>query len=180
MSQDGFKISVQPIIEKFIKRRQTKFANTHNCKVEDVHVHNQIPIWFLVKKFKEQYGIKSRVFKSLTPEQQGNWVAFYDQHKDLKIMTNEEHTAFHTSHSFNVKNESWSDGSTGGTGHHVHHVTTAAGATSAPSAVTPVNETAPPPSTPPQHETSVTPSSPPPVPPVKRSGPARVKHTPKN
>lgn len=171
MSQDGFKTSVQPIIEKFIKRRQTKFANTHNCKVEDVHVHNQIPIWFLVKKFKEQYGIKSRVFKSLTPEQQGNWVAFYDQHKDLKIMTNEEHTAFHTSHSFNVKNESWSDGSAT-TGHHVHHASATVTPPSMTPTVQPVNETSTVTPTPPavQHES----------PPVKRSGPARVKHTPKN
>ena len=107
MSQDGFRQSVAHIIEAFIKRRQTKFANTHHCTVADVHVHNAKPIWFLVKKFKEQNGIKSRVFKSLTAEQQTEWVKFYDANKDLKVMTNDEHKQFHDGHTFNVKTESW-------------------------------------------------------------------------
>lgn len=109
MSKDGYKIAIEPILEKFRKHRQTKFANSHNCSVTDVHIHNQNPVSFLVKKFKEQNGIKSRVFKSLTPEQQSLWISFYDSNKDLKIMTNEQHTQFHNTHSFNAKTGTWTE-----------------------------------------------------------------------
>ena len=112
MNQDGYKLAVEQIIEKFRKPRQTKFANSRNCTISDVHIHNHKPIWFLVKKFKEQNSIKTRVFKSLTPEQQTTWVTFYDQNKDLKIMTNEQHTQFHNTYTFNIKTETWTENKT--------------------------------------------------------------------
>lgn len=112
MNHDGYKLAVEHIIEKFRKPRQTKFANSRKCTISDVHIHNHKPIWFLVKKFKEQNSIKTRVFKSLTPEQQTIWITFYDQNKDLKIMTNEQHTQFHNSYTFNIKTETWIENKT--------------------------------------------------------------------
>lgn len=102
-------MSVNSIITNYAKRRLTKFANAHKCNAEDVHVHNNKPIWYLMKKYKEQNAIKSRLFKSLSTEQQAAWIAFYDANKELKIMTTEEHNQFHNTHTFNPKTEQWQE-----------------------------------------------------------------------
>ena len=104
---DGYKEYVTQIILKFKKSRQTRFANTNNTTVDNVHVHNQIPVWYLVKLFKTKNNIKSRLFKSLSEEQKASWLAFYDQNKQLALMTVENHKNFHENNTFDVKTATW-------------------------------------------------------------------------
>lgn len=106
---EDFRPSIEHIIKTFLTRRQTKFAKSHNCATSDIHAHNNKPISYLVKKFKSENSIKSHLFKSLSPEQQAAWVAFYDANKDLVIMTNGEHEEFHRTHAFNNTTCSWED-----------------------------------------------------------------------
>ena len=102
-----FRNFILPSIEKFKRSRVTRFAKSNNVSNEEVHVHNQIPVWFLVKRFKTQNNIKSRLFKSLTEEQKQLWLNFYEENKHLELMTNEKHKQFHDSNMFNVKNGTW-------------------------------------------------------------------------
>ena len=104
---DDFKNHVNPLIVKFKKARQTRFANLNHMNVEDIHVHNDVPIWYLVKLFKTQNNIKSRLFKSLSDEQKANWLAFYDQNKKLVLMSNEKHEIFHKNNIFDIKTGTW-------------------------------------------------------------------------
>ena len=104
---DDFKTHITPIITKFMKSRQTKFAKSKNVSIENIHAHNQLPIWFLVKQFKSQNNIRSRLFRSLTDEQKITWFDYYDQHKQLILMTTTEHEQFHKSHIFDVKSGEW-------------------------------------------------------------------------
>lgn len=104
---DGYKESVEPIISKFKKLRQTRFAKSNNVTIDNIHVHNQIPVWYLVKLFKTKYHIKSRLFKSLSDEQKANWLSFYDQNKILVLMTTENHDNFHKNNAFDVKIGTW-------------------------------------------------------------------------
>lgn len=104
---DDFKNHVNPIIIKFKKARQTRFANLNHTNVENIHVHNEVPIWYLVKKFKTQNNIKSRLFKSLSEEQKKCWLTFYDQNKKLVLMTNENHENFHKNNIFDIKTGTW-------------------------------------------------------------------------
>lgn len=104
---DDFKNHVNPLIIKFKKARQTRFANVNHMNIEDIHVHNEVPIWYLVKKFKSQNNIKSRLFKSLSEEQKNCWLSFYDQNKKLVLMTNEKHENFHKNNMFDVKSGTW-------------------------------------------------------------------------
>lgn len=102
-----YKEFVEPIISKFKKMRQTRFAKSNNVTVDNIHVHNQIPIWYLVKLFKTNYHIKSRLFKSLSDEQKTNWLSFYDQNKILVLMTTESHDNFHKNNIFDIKTGTW-------------------------------------------------------------------------
>lgn len=104
---DDFKNHVNPLIIKFKKSRQTRFANSNHTNIENVHVHNDVPIWYLVKIFKVQNNIKSRLFKSLSEEQKNSWLSFYDQNKKLVLMTNEKHENFHKNNIFDVKTGTW-------------------------------------------------------------------------
>ena len=104
---DDFKNHINPLIIKFKRARQTRFANANHVNIEDVHVHNQIPVWYLVKLFKSQNNIKSRLFKSLSEEQKNNWLTFYDQNKKLVLTTNENHELFHKNNIFDTKTETW-------------------------------------------------------------------------
>lgn len=104
---DDYKEFVEPIISKFKKMRQTRFAKTNNVTIDNIHVHNQIPIWYLVKSFKTKYHIKSRLFKSLSNEQKANWLSFYDQNKTLVLMTTENHDNFHKNNVFDIKIGTW-------------------------------------------------------------------------
>ena len=104
---DDYKEYVTSIILKFKKSRQTRFANANNTTVDYVHVHNQIPVWYLVKLFKTKNNIKSRLFKSLSDEQKASWLAFYDQNKQLALMTVENHKNFHENNMFDVKTATW-------------------------------------------------------------------------
>lgn len=101
--KDCFKESVVTIIDKFKRSRQTRFANSNKCDVNSIHVHNDKPIPYLVKQFKDSNSIKSRVYKSLTPDQQSAWLSYYDSNKQLRIMTDEQHRQFHDTHKFDVK-----------------------------------------------------------------------------
>lgn len=103
----AFRIHVMPCIEKYKRVRQTKFAKANNISVESVYAHNQFPIWCLVKLFKAQYNIRSRLFKSLTEEQKSDWLAFYDKNKQIILMSKENHEDFHKNNSFDVKTSSW-------------------------------------------------------------------------
>lgn len=102
-----YKEYINPIIAKFKKARQTRFAKANNVTIDNIHVHNQIPVWFLVKLFKSQNNIKSRLFKSLSEEQKNNWVMFYNQNKQLMLMTTENHELFHKNNTFDAKNVTW-------------------------------------------------------------------------
>ena len=104
---DDYKEFVGSIISKFKKSRQTRFAKTNNVTIDNIHVHNQIPIWYLVKVFKTKYHIKSRLFKSLSDEQKANWLSFYDQNKMLILMTTENHDNFHKNNVFDIKIGTW-------------------------------------------------------------------------
>lgn len=104
---DDFKTHIAPIITKFMKSRQTKFAKSKNVSIENIHAHNQLPIWFLIKQFKSQNNIRSRLFRSLTDEQKIIWFDYYDQHKQLVLMTTAEHEQFHKSHIFDIKSGEW-------------------------------------------------------------------------
>lgn len=103
----AFRIHVMPCIEKYKRVRQTKFAKANNISVESVYAHNQFPIWCLVKLFKSQYNIRSRLFKSLTEEQKSDWLTFYDKNKQIILMSKENHEDFHKNNSFDVKTSSW-------------------------------------------------------------------------
>ena len=102
-----FKEYVEPIIGKFKRSRQTRFAKSHNVSPDDVHAHNMIPIWYLAKEFKTMNGIKSRLFKSLSEEQKSAWLTFYDQRKQITLMTTKEHEKFHSENVFDVKRGGW-------------------------------------------------------------------------
>ena len=102
-----FKNFVQPCIDAFKRSRVTRFAKSNNVTNEEVHVHNQVPIWFLVKRFKLQNNIKSRLFKSLSEEQKQLWLNFYNENKQIILMTNEKHKAFHESNMFDLKSGTW-------------------------------------------------------------------------
>ena len=104
---DDFKTHIAPIVTKFMKSRQTKFAKSKNVSIENIHAHNQLPIWFLIKQFKSQNNIRSRLFRSLTDEQKITWFDYYDQHKQLVLMTTAEHEQFHKSHIFDIKSGEW-------------------------------------------------------------------------
>lgn len=102
-----FKNSVSSIIEKYKHSRATRFAKSNSVSNDEVYAHNQIPVWFLVKRFKTQNNIKSRLFKSLTDEQKQSWLKFYDENKHLTLMTNEKHKEFHDSNIFDMKTGTW-------------------------------------------------------------------------
>ena len=103
----AFRIHVMSCIEKYKRVRQTKFAKANNISVDSVYAHNQFPIWCLVKLFKSQNNIRSRLFKSLTEEQKSDWFAFYDKNKQIILMSKENHEDFHKNNSFDVKTSSW-------------------------------------------------------------------------
>ena len=103
----AFRVHVMPCIEKYKRVRQTKFAKANNISVDSIYAHNQFPIWCLVKLFKSQYNIRSRLFKSLTEEQKSDWLAFYDKNKQIILMSKENHEDFHKNNSFDVKTSSW-------------------------------------------------------------------------
>lgn len=98
-----FRESVTSIIDKFKRARQTRFANSNHCDITSIHVHNDKPIAYLVKQFKDSNSIKSRVYKSLTPDQQSAWLSYYDSNKQLRMMTEDQHRQFHDTHKFDVK-----------------------------------------------------------------------------
>lgn len=102
-----FRNYLAPTIEAFKRSRITRFAKSNGVSNEDVHVHNQIPIWFLLKRFKTQNNIKSRLFKSLTDENKQAWLTFYNENKQLVLMTNEKHKQFHDSNLFDMKTGTW-------------------------------------------------------------------------
>lgn len=102
-----FKNFVSPCIEKFRRSRATRFAKSNGVPTDEVHVHNQVPIWFLLKRFKSQYSIRSRLFKSLSEEQKQSWLSFYDENKQLILMTNEKHKQFHDANLFDAKSGEW-------------------------------------------------------------------------
>ena len=104
-----FKESVQPIIERYIRNRKTRFCSSHHITAEQLHVHNKIPVWYLVKKYKSEQKIKSRLYKSLTEEQRQSWLNYYDQNKQLELLTNQEHENFHSIYDFDIKTESWKE-----------------------------------------------------------------------
>ena len=103
MTCNDFRESIANVIDKFKRSRQTRFANSNKCDVNSIHVHNDKPIPYLVKQFKDANSIKSRVYKSLTPDQQSAWLSYYDSNKQLRIMTDEQHRQFHDTHKFDVK-----------------------------------------------------------------------------
>ena len=103
----AFRMHVIPCIEKYKRVRQTKFAKANNISVDSVYAHNQFPIWCLVKLFKSQYNIRSRLFKSLSEEQKSEWLSFYDKNKQIVLMSKENHEDFHKNNSFDVKTSSW-------------------------------------------------------------------------
>ena len=102
-----FKNSVSSIIDRYKHSRATRFAKSNYVSNDEVYAHNQIPVWFLVKRFKTQNNIKSRLFKSLTDEQKQAWLKFYDENKHLTLMTNEKHKEFHDSNIFDMKTGTW-------------------------------------------------------------------------
>lgn len=102
-----FREAIQPIIDRFQRMRQTRFAKSNNINVDQIHIHNRIPIWHLVKMFKHEYQLRSKLFKSLSDDMKHKWVEYYDRNKDLIIMTNDEHRRFHDVNVFDQKANKW-------------------------------------------------------------------------
>lgn len=104
---NDYKQAVSDAMNKFKRSRVKRFITKHNCNETDIHIHNEVPIWHLVKSFKSTNNLKTRTFKNLSPELKEAWVHYYDSNKKLLLLTNEEHQTFHNEHTFDVKNNVW-------------------------------------------------------------------------
>lgn len=105
--ESQYKEAISAIISKFNKSRITRFANSHKLTTEQIHTHNNVPVWFLIKKFKTENNIKTRSFKNLTDDQKQLWLQYYDSHKQLQLLSNDEHNNFHNLNIFDAKNGQW-------------------------------------------------------------------------
>lgn len=103
----GFREAVNDIVQAFSKNRITRYAHSHNCNKEDLHVHNQIPLNILVKEFRSSNNIRIKKYENLSPEQKDAWVKFYNTNKILMFMTNDEHKTFHETMNFDDKTKQW-------------------------------------------------------------------------
>ena len=103
----GYTEAVTEIVNKFAKSRVTRFVKSHNLTPEQIHIHNEIPVNVLVKQFKTENSIKCRTYKNLSEDMKQKWLQFYDSHKQLKLMSNEEHNNFHKSNVYDSKTNTW-------------------------------------------------------------------------
>ena len=103
----GFREAVNDIVQAFSKNRITRYAHSHNCNKEDLHIHNQIPLNILVKEFRSLNNIRIKKYENLSPEQKDAWIKFYNTNKILMFMTNDEHKTFHETMNFDDKTKQW-------------------------------------------------------------------------
>ena len=106
---ESWRESIQPCIEKWKKSRLTRYIKKMGINAKDVHVHNNLPLNVLVKEFKHSNGVKNRSFDKLTEENKKTWLEYYDTHKNLIMMTREEHEEFHERNGFNEATKEWNE-----------------------------------------------------------------------
>ena len=97
---EEYRNAVNDIIDKFKRSRITRFTKTKNVSTDDVHVHNDKPIWYLVKIFKKNNNIRTRTYHNLPQNMKDEWIRFYEMNKQLKLMTKAEHTEWHKNNNF--------------------------------------------------------------------------------
>ena len=81
----NFKDATNEIKSQFAKRRISAFAKRNNVSNDEVEVVDDEPIETLEKEFKRSCGIRTRLYKNLTEEQQKAWLLYYNDHKKLSL-----------------------------------------------------------------------------------------------
>lgn len=81
----NFKDATNEIKSQFAKRRISVFAKRNNVSSDEVEVVDDEPIEILEKEFKRSCGIRTRLYKNLTEEQQKAWLLYYNDHKKLSL-----------------------------------------------------------------------------------------------
>ena len=82
-------IIVEPILNEYLRKRKTRYANSHNVSIESVKVVNTISISDLFSKWKKENNIKTKLFKNLSEEQKNMWIQYFDTNKTLMLISNE-------------------------------------------------------------------------------------------
>lgn len=104
---EEYKNAVNDVVEKFKRSRIKRFVTKNGCAESDVHLHNERPIWYLVKAFKASNNLKTRTYKNITEGQKESWHQYYIDNMKLVLMTDEQHKEFHNTHEFDAKNNVW-------------------------------------------------------------------------
>lgn len=86
----NFKEATNEIKSRFAKRRISTFAKRNNVNIDEVEVIDDEPIETLEKEFKRSCGIRTRLYKNLTEEQQKAWLSYYNDHKKLSLKVKEK------------------------------------------------------------------------------------------
>lgn len=81
----NFKDATNEIKSQFAKRRISAFAKRNNVSNDEVEVVDDEPIEALEREFKRSCGIRTRLYKNLTEEQQKAWLLYYNDHKKLSL-----------------------------------------------------------------------------------------------
>ena len=106
----NFKDATNEIKSQFAKRRISAFAKRNNVNNDEVEVVDDEPIEVLEKEFKRSCGIRTRLYKNLTEEQQKAWLLYYNDHKKLslkvKARQNDEMVSNNDSNDEMILNES--------------------------------------------------------------------------
>ena len=98
---------VEPIIEKWKRARQTKFAKSNNTTVDHVVVHQQLPVDVMYHDFRQANMIKARTFKGVPDEMKQQWLRYFDEHKQMTLMTDRDRDAFMSTHKYNTRKHEW-------------------------------------------------------------------------
>lgn len=86
----NFKDATNEIKSHFAKRRISTFAKRNNVSIDEIEVIDDEPIETLEKEFKRSCGIRTRLYKNLTEEQQKAWLSYYNDHKKLSLKVKEK------------------------------------------------------------------------------------------
>lgn len=81
----SFEEATETIKSNYAKRRVGLFAKKNNVEISDVEVIDEVPVMELEKNFKKNNGIRTRLYKNLSADQQQAWLSYYDDHKQLSL-----------------------------------------------------------------------------------------------
>lgn len=98
---------VEPIIEKWKRARQTRFAKSNNTTVDHVVVHQQLPVDVMYHDFRQANMIKARTFKGVPDEMKQQWLRYFDEHKQMTLMTDRDRDTFMSTHKYNPRKHEW-------------------------------------------------------------------------